>query len=201
MLVSFFKHPCIFWFCVVPSDYRAASVCRLWDANLLTDSWFAHVGQIIQTWILNCDCLITSLKLLSVSPGGGSLCILVCVCLHANITCVCQLRCADAHLMMECVQGGGASRRRCSVYVYFDYCTPSPPAETLKCGQTHADWWPSIMHMAVGSGNPRYHQGQLVCPCWKPPPPHLHRRMASISPLMRKKSRRKKKKRSPSSAE
>lgn len=46
-----------------------------------------------------------------------------------------------------------------------------PPAETLNCGQTHVDWRPSIMHMGRGSGSLRYHQGQLVCPCWKPPPP------------------------------
>ena len=48
---------------------------------------------------------------------------------------------------------------------------PTPPAGTLKCGQTHGDWWPSIMHMSGGSSSLRYHQGQLVCPCGKPPHP------------------------------
>lgn len=75
-------------------------------------------------------CVTSKTKLCSLTdcvkkPVSSSLCILVCVCLHENITCECQLGCADAHLMMDCVQVGG-SRRRCSVYVYFDYCTTSP---------------------------------------------------------------------------
>ncbi len=92
----------------------------------------------------------------------------LCICLHEHITCECQFQCADAHLMMDYVRGWERAEGS-AVCVCVFWLLHHPPAETLKCGQTHADWWPSIMHMAVGSGNLRYHQGQLVCPCWKPP--------------------------------
>lgn len=97
--------------------------------------------------------------------------IFVCICLHEHITCKCQFQCAHIVLILDdgLCERVWVSRRQCHVYVYFDYCT-HPMLRHLNVVR-HSDWWPSIMHMAGGSGNPRYHQGQSVCPCWKPPSP------------------------------
>lgn len=74
-------------------------------------------------------CVTSKTKLCSLAdcvkkPVSSSLCILVCVCLHENITCECQLRCADAHLMMDCVQGRARDAAVCMCILI---TAPPPP--------------------------------------------------------------------------
>lgn len=92
---------------------------------------------------------------------------LVCICLHEQNTCECQFQ-SVVHTTWW-TTWEGVIKQETVLCVCVFWLLHHPPAETLKCGQTHADWWPSIMHTEGGSSNPRYRQGLLVCPCWKPP--------------------------------
>lgn len=47
---------------------------------------------------------------LSVLVNGPLQLIRACVCLHEHITCACQLRCADAHLMTDYRRGWEQAR-------------------------------------------------------------------------------------------